>query len=163
VEYGNATNALVSFPTYFAARERLESWIDEYALCLKYCGLAAEDAVCFNHQIKKCNGICCGEEEVQKYNKRANEILTKYTFEHSDMLLIEKGRFPTERSVVLIENGQYAGYGYIDENEQLSSPEELKSTVRRGNAYPDATELVRGWLKQNPKTKKIKLKKEQIF
>jgi DNA polymerase III subunit epsilon len=157
VEFESSENALVSYNSYSSARERLDSWIDDNELCLRYCGLADDSAVCFNHQIKKCNGICAEQEETEIYNKRAKNILSRYVFEQPDFLLLDKGRFPTERSVVLIENGQYAGYGYTDINEQLNSVEELKSIVKRGNCYPDATELVKSWMKQNPNAKKIKI------
>lgn len=158
VEYDTSENALLSFTGYASAREKIDHWIDEHSLCMKYCGLTDNEAVCFNHQIKKCNGICAEQEEVELYNKRAKEILDRYIFADPDLLLLDKGRFPTERSVVLIEKGQYAGYGYVDINEQLNTPEELKSIVKKGIVYPDASDLVRGWMKQNPNVKKIKLK-----
>lgn len=61
-------SALRSFTSYASARECLERWLDDHALCLRYCGLTEDDAVCFNHHIKKCNGICAGEEEPEEYN-----------------------------------------------------------------------------------------------
>lgn len=73
-------NALRSFTSYATARETLERCLDENILCLRYCGLTEDDAVCFNHHIKKCNGICAGEEEVEEYNKRASNVLKEYSF-----------------------------------------------------------------------------------
>ncbi len=52
---------LMSFNSYSSAREKLDKLIEEHTLCLRYCGLTGEDAVCFNHQIKSCNGICAEE------------------------------------------------------------------------------------------------------
>ena len=155
VEQEHAENALISFNTYFAARERLETWLDEYTLCLRYCGLTDNDAVCFNHQIKKCNGICCGQEEVETYNKRANELLKYYTFEKSNFVIIDKGRTNDERSLVLIEHGHYAGFGYFDASTQINSPEEFKSIVKKTNYYPDADDLVKSFLKQNTGSGKV--------
>lgn len=161
VEYENTKNALTSFNTYFSARERLESWLDEHNLCLRYCGLTDNESICFNHQIKKCNGICGGEEELGEYNKRANELLKKHVFSEPDFVIIEKGRFMDERAVILIENGHYAGYGYIGEYEQISSAEELKSSIKRSTYYPDADDLIKGFLRQNNRVKKIVLKSSE--
>jgi DNA polymerase-3 subunit epsilon len=155
VDYDKSENALMSFNTYFSAREKLESLLDEFQLCLRYCGLTEDDSVCFNHQIKKCNGICAGEEEIEIYNKRANEILKNYIFKNPNFFLFDKGRTPDETSIILIEKGHYTGYGYLDNSEQLSSYEELITIIKRTQYYPDADDLVRGWLKQNPKTKRI--------
>lgn len=155
VEYENAENSLMSFTTYFSARERLETLLDENVLCLRYCGLTDSEAICFNHQIKKCNGICAGEEEIEIYNKRANEILKHYIFEHPNFVIIDKGKTTDERSLILIENGHFAGFGYFDEYAQLNSKEDFKNIIKQANYYPDADDLVKSWLKQNSKGKRI--------
>ena len=139
VEYEEAENALMSFTTYFAARERLETLLDENTLCLRYCGLTDSEAICFNHQIKKCNGICAGQEDIGDYNKRANEILLRYIFEHPDFVLIDKGRTNEERSLILIENGHYNGFAYFDESTQLNSKEDFENMVKHVNYYPSKT------------------------
>jgi len=147
VPYEESENALQSFTTYMTARERLESWIDEYTLCLRYCGLTDADAVCFNHQIKKCNGICSGDEEIEIYNQRAKKITKDLTFDDKDFFIVDHGRTPEEKSLVLMENGRYSGYGYFDATTQLQNPEELKDVIKRAHYYPDADDLVRSYLK----------------
>lgn len=149
VTYDESENALCSFVNYSTARERLENWIDDHALCMRYTALTSDTSICFNHQIKKCNGICAGEEEIEIYNKRASELLTEYIFKEKDFVLIDRGRHAEERSLVLIENGHYAGYGYLTESDSFSSIEELKGYIKAVNYYPDADDLIRGWLKKN--------------
>jgi len=140
-------NALLSFVTYSTARDRLESWLDEYTLCLRYCGLTSDDSVCFNHQLRKCNGICSSEESIFDYNLRAGKILEKYIFPDPNFAIIDKGRSPEENSIILVENGHYTGYGYYDRSEPIHSPEELRGMVKRAIYYPDTDDLVRGWMK----------------
>jgi DNA polymerase-3 subunit epsilon len=155
-----STNALLSFAGYLTARERLESWIEEYKLCLRYCALVGEEAVCFNHQLKKCNGICAGQEEIEVYNRRANEILERYIFSDANFAIIDKGRTQDEHSVVIVEDGHYKGFGYYYTADQLSSPEELMSLVKQSPYYPDTDDLVRGWMKgKRSAYKYVKLKK----
>ncbi len=149
VAYEASTSSLLSFTSYLSARERLESWIDEYTMCLRYCGLTDDEAVCFNHQIKKCNGICSGQEEIEIYNKRTAAILERYIYSHSNFALIDRGKTAEERSVILIENGCYAGYGYLSEFDQVNSSEDFKNLVKKTVYYPDADDLVKGWMKRN--------------
>jgi DNA polymerase III subunit epsilon len=150
-------NALRSFTSYATAREALERWLDENMLCLRYCGLTDEDAICFNHHIKKCNGICAGEEQVEEYNKRASKVLNEFTFRHKDFLIIEEGRHSEERALVLVESGHYAGYGYADITGQANAPEELRESVKRVHSYPDNDDIIRGWLRNhNVKTLLLK-------
>ncbi|NVO01926.1 MAG: GIY-YIG nuclease family protein [Bacteroidetes bacterium] len=155
VEAEESENSLQIFNTYSSAREKLEYWIEEFELCINYCGLTAKDAVCFNHQIKKCNGICAGVEEVESYNQRARKILSHYQIEEKNCFLFDRGRSDEENSVVLVENGKYAGYGFIESTSQVSDVSELKSYIKQANYYPDADVLLRNWLKQGKKIKKI--------
>lgn len=154
VPYDESENALLSFTTYSTARERLESWIDEHTLCLQYCALTSEGSICFNHQIKKCNGICCGEEEIEEYNERARKILSEYLFEDANFVIIDKGRTHEEKSVILIEDRKYAGYGYLDQYSQANSAEEIKDLVKLKHHYPDTNDLIRGWCRKNKYVKK---------
>jgi len=151
VETELSENALLSFNTYSSAREKLESLIESHKLCLRYCGLTGEDSVCFDHQIKKCEGICAGEEKVESYNKRAKQILKEYVFEKKDFVILDKGRKADEYSVILVEESRYAGYGYYDAFEQIGSPDELKGFVSRRPYYPDCDSLVRHFVKQGKK------------
>lgn len=155
VPYEEAENPVLSFNTYSTARERLDALIDEYTLCLRYCGLTDEEAVCFNHQIKNCNGICCGQEEAEVYNLRANKILDKYVFKDKNFVIVDQGRNEHERSVVLVENRQFAGYGYFDAADQINTTEELKGFANRGNYYADSNDIIRGWLEKQNKVKLI--------
>lgn len=149
VEYEYSENPLISFVTYSSARERLENWIDEYELCLRYCQLTSDDSICFNHQIKKCKGICAGEEEVELYNKRAQEILDHIIFKNNHFALLDHGKHNEERSLILVENGHYVGYGYIDSTSSFNTIDECKELISKRPFYPDADDLIRGYLKNN--------------
>jgi DNA polymerase-3 subunit epsilon len=153
IPFEEAENPLLSFTTYATARERLDNWIETFELCMRYCSLVSEEALCFNHQIKKCRGICAGDEETERYNARAVKIIQEHTFREEHFVLIDKGRIPEERSIILIEDRKYAGYGYIDQTTQANSLEEIKDLVKCKNYYPDMTDLVRGWLKNKNITK----------
>ena len=142
-------NVLRSFTTYASARECLERWLDEYTLCLKYCGLTDGDAICFHHHIKKCNGICAGEEDGEEYNKRASKILQEYTFGNKDFLIVEEGRHAEERALILVENSHYSGYGYADLTGQVNSPGDLRDCIKKATSYPDNDDIIRGWLKSH--------------
>lgn len=157
VPYEEAQRPLVSYTTYLSARERLNEWVDEHALCLNFCGLNEEGGECFQRHVKKCFGICVGEEEAETYNLRVRKIVEQFDSGEKDFVLIDKGRHEDEQSVLLFEEGRYSGYGYFDKSDAVSSPEELKSVIHRGTYYPDADELVRAYLKMNGKVRRIDL------
>ncbi|MBK7573430.1 MAG: GIY-YIG nuclease family protein [Bacteroidetes bacterium] len=158
-----AEQPLQFYTNYTSAREVLNTWIDEYRLCLHMCGIysghgdeeSRAGVSCFNYEIKKCVGICCAEEEAEDYNKRAGEPLKHFLISSGDFVLFDTGREAHEQSILLIENGSFAGYGYVDASDSFSSPEELRGMVKRMPFHPDVNDLVRGWMKRNPKVKRI--------
>lgn len=153
VEFDESENAIASFVSYGAARERLEKLIDENDLCLRYCGLTGEDAICFNHQIKKCKGICNDEEEIETYNSRVKLIIQKTSYSLSDFILLDKGRHFEERALILVENGIYKGYGYIDNSHQINSVNDCRDIIKAANYYPDSDDLLKGWMRNNKQYK----------
>ncbi|MCF6214078.1 MAG: DNA polymerase III subunit epsilon [Flavobacteriaceae bacterium] len=64
-----------------------------------------------------------------KYNKKYHTPYKKYAIELPDMLVINKGRTLGEKSVILIENNKYKGYGYFDLNFQINSIEIIKNLI----------------------------------
>lgn len=157
VSFEESENALVSFNTYATARERLDSWIDEHQLCLRYCGLVSEEAICFNHQIKKCNGICAEQEDISIYNERAQKIIDRYTFNQADFFIVDKGKTADEKSIVYIKNNKYYGIGYLERNQSISSVEELENIIKPAAYYPDSDMLIHGYLKTKTGQKIVSL------
>ncbi|HRG57384.1 MAG TPA: exonuclease domain-containing protein [Bacteroidia bacterium] len=145
----NSINALLSFTSLAKARNYLENSIDEYTLCIKYCGLTVEDSVCFNHQIKKCNGICAYEEEIEIYNKRAFELINKHSYQQANFAVITAGRSQDEKALILVLNNKYIGAGYFDEYTQLNNIDDFIDVVVKTDYYPDNDDIVRSWLKLN--------------
>jgi DNA polymerase-3 subunit epsilon len=157
VPYDDSTNPLQAFVTYSSAREKLERWLEEFDLCQAQCGLTSKENPCFNFTIKKCYGICCEKEEGETYNSRANKILEQYTIATENFILFDKGRNHEEKSMILIENSKYVGYGFLDSSTQISDVEELKAQINVATYYPDADDLLRGWLKANKDTKRMSI------
>lgn len=147
-EAEEAEQSLQAFTSYAAARSVLDEWITRYSLCLRYCHLTSDEAVCFNLHIKQCNGICAEEEAVDVYNKRANEIVQEYQPLIKNGFIIDKGRHVEENTLIYIENGHYRGFGYVDNQSGIQSVEELKGCVQYKRYYPDADSIIRSWLKQ---------------
>ncbi len=150
-----SVNSLLSFTGYQSARAKLEEWINEYILCLKFCGLATEESICFHHQIKKCNGICAGHEEVNDYNLRVEKLVAQNSFSANTFLVFDRGRKEGERSFILVENRKYVGYGYLDEYTAVNDLDELKSHIANKKYYPDANDILRAWLRQKRREIKI--------
>ena len=147
VPYEESEKPFLSFTNYTSAKERLESWIDNHQLCLRYCGLTSEQSVCFNHQIKKCNGICAEKESFELYNVRASQIVKEYSYQRPNFLILDRGRHFEERAFVFIKDYTYQGYGYIDASAQITSLDDVKSYLTSKQIHPDDNDIVRSWMR----------------
>ncbi len=141
-------NTLKSFNSLMGAREMLDRWIDEFELCVNYCGLMATHSPCFNHHIKKCNGICSGMEDVAVYNERVQLLLRQFPKWEQNFVLIDRGRSVGECSIIMVENMRYVGFGYMDMSTQIVEPAELRSCLISTTYYPDYEILLKGYLKK---------------
>ena len=149
VPHEDAKQPLLSFTSMAAAREKIEYLLDEFSLCLRYCSLTSEDAVCFNHQIKKCNGICAGEEAVEDYNFRAQKLVNQFTYDNPNFMILGKGRTTEEKSFVLILNQRYAGYGYLIKDQSYSNEEDIRAACIETVYHPDADHIIKSWMSRN--------------
>ena len=56
-----------------------------------------------------------------KYNAVEVTKAESKDFSNANMVLIDKGRHVSEKSVILIENNEYKGYGYTDLGYQVNN------------------------------------------
>ena len=70
------------------------------------------------------------------------------------MIIIDKGRNIDEKSVILIKNSKYMGFGYFTLNYQITNYEILESLITRTNKKNNFDKLIVNYLKKN-KVEKI--------
>ena len=111
-------------------RSFLETLCREFSLCPKFCHLQQTHTACSHHEIRGCGGICRGAESVEAYNLKVQRAIAHMERSTPEVRVIrEKGREEGEQAVVLIADGQYRGYGFINREEQLSSIEDLEAHI----------------------------------
>lgn len=131
------------------ARESLTRMVEKNWLCQKLSGLYQTDGACFHHTIRQCNGACVQAEPVREYNKRAGALLDSLQLDRGNVLIIDQGRDPEERSLIRIEKGMYMGYGYISVNEAYLGIDQMLDSIYPALDNRDVRQILRNWLKNN--------------
>ncbi|MBK5213711.1 MAG: GIY-YIG nuclease family protein [Flavobacteriaceae bacterium] len=149
--------AITTFSNYQQAKSSLFKITEENQLCQKLTGLYETTKQCFNYTIKECYGACVNKEPVAEYNNRVKAFLEKCSYENQNMLIIDRGREIEERSVVLIENGVYKGYGFYNLNFQINNPAILKSIISPMQNNRDAQHIIQNYLRKNKVLKTVNL------
>ncbi|MFH2142549.1 MAG: exonuclease domain-containing protein [Bacteroidota bacterium] len=122
--------SLTSFTSLSESRRQIYRFIEEFKLCQQLCGLYKSDYGCFQYQIGQCNGACVCKESNILYNQRVLHLIDKLKYVQPNVLLIDKGRNENEKSVAIVENGKYLGFGYIDNTMKFNSIDEIKDSIK---------------------------------
>ncbi|MEO5569347.1 MAG: exonuclease domain-containing protein [Bacteroidia bacterium] len=137
---------VTSFKSFESARENMFQLIAEFQLCPKHCGMQTTTGACFDYQLKKCKGVCTGKESIDEYNLRVQLALDSFQNSLETKMIIDEGRTWNEKSVVLIENGIYKGFGYFDSTIKIDSIEKTKSLITPFKHTADIQRILNGWM-----------------
>jgi DNA polymerase-3 subunit epsilon len=138
---------ICSFSSAKTGAGYLQRLVDKYNLCQKLCGLYSSTGACFHYEIMECKGACIGKEPPVEYNLRAYKVLEEHRFRHNSFYIIEKGRHDDEISVIMIENGKYNGFGYMDKNSYNDNFNILSDCIHQYNDDRDVQQILRHYLK----------------
>ncbi len=153
----NELDALTYFSTKKDATNYLSNLCEIYELCQKFCNTYLTDSACFNYNIKKCKGACIKEELAEEYNLRVLESIERFKTDGLSYFLIGIGREKSEKSIVLIEDGQYRGYGFIPYFESKKNPHTWKRFLTLEENNRDTKSILSVFLRQNPSANKVPL------
>lgn len=148
------SNPLMKFYSVTACRIFLEKLCETFELCPKYCHLQSNVSTCFHYQIKKCKGICSNNEAVFTYNQRVQKAIHSIQYSTQSYVILEKGRSKNENGVVLVLNGIYKGFGFINTSEKIENLDDYleKITIQKDNN--DIKRILNAYLKNNTETVK---------
>ena len=148
--------AITSYTSIQEGKNALFRITDTFKLCQKYTWLYQTKKECFQYKIKECDGACIGEVSAEEYNERVKEFISKNSFENNSMILIDRGRNSSERSVILIENGIYKGYAFYDLNYQITNIEILKNILIPMQNNRDTQNIIQSYIRKSKSLKIIK-------
>lgn len=112
---------------------------------------------CIYQQIGQCEGAGVTKESKEEYNKRANAAKERLTAAYDyDCFIIDRGRVADEKSVVLIENGTYQGFGYIN-NQEGYTLDELRECIERQPNNSNIPGIIRTFISSSKNLKIIRL------
>lgn len=147
---------ITGFNNLKEGRKIMNSLIEKFWLCQKLSGMYYTDGACFHYDIRQCNGACIGKESVKIYNERAEKIIAEFSFEDENMIIIDKGRTDSEKSVIWIESGVYKGYAHVDINESYLDIDSLKSLIKTSEDNREVRSIIKSWMKRNKVEKVVR-------
>lgn len=140
-----AIKALKTFNSYDEACEVVRSVVDEFELCARFTGLQSAQGPCYNFHLKKCRGVCVGKENVEKYNERVEAALRSLT-DNETKVIVDEGRSYGEKSVILIEDGLYKGFGYVENDKIPKTVDQAREVITPFKHSGDVNRILSGFV-----------------
>ncbi|TVQ92852.1 MAG: hypothetical protein EA393_03020 [Bacteroidetes bacterium] len=145
--------------TSFASLEKGKDFLfnlnDKFNLCQNLTGLYGTSGACFQYAVKKCRGACIGVETPEDYNIRARQAIEHAGFVRENLIVMDNGRTSSESAFIIIENGKYLGYGYVENSETLYTAEDFKNHLTPATDNKDVRQIISGFLRNKRTGKRI--------
>lgn len=156
--YGRAddhaeSHPLIALGNQYKAKGFLFHKVAKFNLCQKLCDLYKTQGSCFDYQVHRCKGACLGLEPPEEYNQRVEEAIESFTYEYGSFVVMGQGRREDEKSLVVVENGRYLGFGYVDETFTARRLDDFKLAITRYNDNKDVQQIIRQYLRTKHKDK----------
>lgn len=146
-----------TFLNHKEAQNFIYKLIEKHELCQKLCGQYNSAHACFHFGIGMCRGACIGEESSNSYNSRVEAAIEKIDYEQNNFVIIDQGRDEEEKSVVVLENGKYLGYGFFDANMGFDDLETLKEYLSPAQDNREVKQIIKQFLSNNKVEKIIRM------
>ncbi|NNC84200.1 MAG: GIY-YIG nuclease family protein [Flavobacteriales bacterium] len=138
---------LIRFYSVSQCREFLETLQETFDLCPRYIQLQGVKGECFHHRLGKCKGVCCSKEEVDVYNQRVDEAIASMGSISGSFVILLDGRQDGESGFVLVENGLYKGYGFIDKVQEEIEAKDLAGHLVPQEDNSDVQRILRSYFR----------------
>lgn len=131
------------------ATQKLELICETFKLCPRYCTLQSSTEKCSHYKLKNCEGICDGSETVTIYNKKVTEAIQSLGDEKPTYVIREKGRHFEEEAFILVKEGRYQGYGFLDAEFPIASVEDYEPFLKLQESTFHTHKILNSYLRKH--------------
>jgi DNA polymerase-3 subunit epsilon len=130
------------------AVEQLEQLCADFNLCPRYCSFKTPVDCSAHYKLKNCKGVCKKEELVSLYNIRATQAINALHNQNSNYIIKQPGRTAEEACFIMVKDGEYQGYGFVDQYASIATMEDCEDYIDRKAANYHTNQIIRSYLKK---------------
>ncbi|QSS96801.1 exonuclease domain-containing protein [Psychroflexus sp. ALD_RP9] len=145
---------ITTFVNLQQAKKFMATQVEAFQLCPKLSGLEQTNGPCFSYGIKKCEGACIEKISAENYNRNASSFIKKFSLEKNSFIIVDRGKNPNEKSIIVVKKGELMGYAFTQLNHQKSF-KILKELLTPLKSDRDAKHILQAYLRKKGKHVKI--------
>ena len=138
---------LTDFLQPIEARNFLWEKARQHQLCPKLCGLTQMENACAEYP-ETCQGLCSGLESEKEHNEKVEKTVREIENNLASFAILGSGRSADERSVVMVEEGAYLGFGYFPAEEEDREWEFLKNQLEPYTDNRESRSIISSYLRK---------------
>lgn len=119
-----------------------------FHLCPKFCGFHRIRGKCNHVTITKCPAACLGVLSAEHYNQRVHQALDFLQNDLKNFAIKLNGRKNGETGFVLVRNGVYSGFGFVDMNDQIASAEDFENYIFHKKHTYHTTRIIESYIRK---------------
>jgi len=146
---------ILRLPSAKHCQELLRDLCEKSETCPKFYHLLADAKSCIAHPLKQCNGECKALSNPQVHNEAIVNSIEYLSSKKENQLLLLPGRSPEEKGFLVLEGGQYRGYGFAPLDEGFSHFEELEPYMTPCPNTPETQGILLSYLLRSTNDAKI--------
>lgn len=146
------TDPIYTFTGHSEAWHFLMENREKFGLCPKFCGIQKTPGACYDYDLGKCMGACCGREEPSDYNRKVQAFLGDTDLTGNKMLVRDKGRTPDEEAVLLFEDGFFSAFGFVDKSTAPIDNHMIMDFLKPVKRVVETHLLIRSYLEKIPES-----------
>lgn len=152
---------LYSFSQISEGHNLIQLLLKEYSLCPKLCFIQRNNDSCIGMAHGHCYGACECTELPSQYNTRVQQAIAGMEAALPSFVLLDAGRTKGEKSIVLMEKGELKGMGYVQENTDVTTVEQMKDILTPYLSNDYTCSLVHSFAQKYPeKVRKLDVQEE---
>lgn len=136
------------FTTREGGRNKLYDLVRSFKLCAALCRLGSCE-LC-NQVDKRKDLLCSAGDPPEVYNQKVDKALSFLKEETPGFYIMDKGRSKSEKSCIWVENGNFYGMGYIKNEEEVHSLEDIKDRLTKHVSSHYIMQLIISFMRKNP-------------
>lgn len=137
---------------YYSSLKNAKGQINNMMKALELCefktGLVKEEeGPCYSYKLSQCFGACIAEESAENYNERASEArpFLEKKFDEA-FIVIDTGRTDDEKSIYLIQDEHFQGFGYMNIEDLNLGVEEMMEAINYVKPNPEMNGIVKNYI-----------------
>ena len=121
----------------------------EYHLCPQLIGLQKNNERCYPDGIHPCNEQCLAKTNRVKHNELINKVIGDQSMDNVNFVIKNKGRTETELSFIMVNRGEFVGYGFVKDDFDVKQLKDWTPHLIRTPRYREIDTYIVHYLQQH--------------